>query len=234
MLADVEKQKTRAAGDGEAAGEEVLSQNNNSESHLEPDESPKKFSKSCSQNSIDLCISELAVNTLHKKSEAFLTVGSEKSFSGEETKQKLDENEKKNVEGRQRSMTQPNLLNFITVIEISGRKKVEVPLQCPPKPPPKTFMRTNPDRKTKPVESFNVENETLRKRIGPSVPSPDTSHPEIDVTEKQKSGNKSARENYSEKEEFESNKNDASYGKIKKLLLSKTEDSILTSNGLNK
>lgn len=223
LLADVEKQKTRAAGDGEAASEDKTNSIDKSDIE-ELVESSNKFSKSCSQNSIDLCISELADKTpIKEKNVPFHPSGTDRSISVEETNLKYEESEKKTLEARQRSLTQPNLLNFITVIEINGKKKVELPLKCPPKPPPKTFMRANPDGKTKTTEVLALENESLKKRIGPSLPSPNASLEDNETSE-----NKSVATGE------ETIEVEPSYGKIKKMPPYKTEDSVLPSNGLNK
>lgn len=167
LLADVEKQKTRAAGDGEAAIEDASSRTDSSESGIESSETSRKFSKSCSQNSIDLCISELAdVVPSAERSKCSPPTGSERSVSVDDSRQKSEE-----AEPRPRSSTQPDLSNFVTVIEINGKgkKKVELPKKCPPKPPPKTFLRVDLDAERKADASFDPEK---KKRAAPTVPSP--------------------------------------------------------------
>ncbi|KAK6629842.1 hypothetical protein RUM43_003662 [Polyplax serrata] len=233
LLADVEKQKTRAAGDGEAAGDGLPTTVDDPKNNFDETETSNKFSKSCSQNSIDLCISELAECTPLKEKKEFVQPQTERSFSVDDAKKKQEENDEKLIENRQRSLTQPNLSNFITVIEISGKKKVDVPLKCPPKPPPKTFMRLNPDGITKQVESnSNIENDHTKRRIGPSLPSPDVANQETESV--LKISKPSLRDLNELKKEFENGKCEPSYGKIKKTSPNKTEDSFLTPNGLNK
>ena len=236
LLADVEKQKTRAAGDGEAAGEDDLNIKDNLDKQTELTEIPNKFSKSCSQNSIDLCINELADSApVKEKTSSFLPSGTERSFSVEDAKQSGDESEKRNLDCRQRSLTQPNLLNFITVIEISGKKKMDMPLKCPPKPPPKTFMRPIPDGNIKPIDSNSLENENSKKRIGPTLPSPELSQIDKESVEKsQKNEAKISDEDKSDNEDSTGKSGESSYGKITKNLLHKTEDETLNSNGLTR
>lgn len=215
LLADVEKQKTRAAGDGEAAGEDASSRTDSSESGIESSDASRKFSKSCSQNSIDLCISELAdVVPTAERNKSSPPAGSERSISVDETQRKLEEREKaENLETRPRSSTQPNLSNFVTVIEINGKgkKKVELPKKCPPKPPPKTF-KLDLDAKSKSEESE-------KRRAAPTVPSPT----EPSIPETPSDGNKTAGNvAFSENENRET-----PYGKIKKpAALPKPEESV--------
>jgi len=150
LLVDVEKQKTRAAGDGEAAAEDTLRRTDSLESGIESSETSRKFSKSCSQNSIDMCISELADNNAPP--------ASERSISVDDSKPTVENTA--NLEQRQRSLTQPNLSNFVTVIEINGKgkKKVETPglKKFPPKPPPKTFAKPNLDLLLKSQEPLTI------------------------------------------------------------------------------
>lgn len=156
LLADVEKQKTRAAGDGEAAAEDASCRTDSSESGIESSEASRKFSKSCSQNSIDLCISELADSTPQLERQVISPpVGSERSISVDESAKTAPDGQN-NFESRPRSLTQPNLNAFVTVIEINGKgkKKVEAPpMKFPPKPPPKTFAKPSLDLSKKPVEN---------------------------------------------------------------------------------
>ncbi|KAL0274685.1 UNVERIFIED_CONTAM: hypothetical protein PYX00_002753 [Menopon gallinae] len=219
LLADVEKQKTRAAGDGEAASEELPSRRDSDESGIDSSEAMRKFSKSCSQNSIDLCISELADSApLNERNKSSPPNGSERSISVDETQKKPSESDGEGVESRQRSLTQPNLSNFITVIEINGKgkKKVELPKKFPPKPPPKTFMKPNVDG-VKKAEANNEE--PAKKRAGAMMSTPDEPPSETEETAKSKPASEST-------EETLKLHNDSPYGKIKKPASLKTEEVI--------
>lgn len=174
-MADVEKQKTRAAGDGEAAAEDTSCRTDSSESGIESSEASRKFSKSCSQNSIDLCISELADSTPQpERSVNSPPSGSERSISVDETAKSAGDGQN-SFESRPRSLTQPNLSNFVTVIEINGKgkKKVEPPpfKKFPPKPPPKTFAKPNLDFLKKSSDT-PVTNSDLKKQPTPDVQFP--------------------------------------------------------------
>lgn len=179
LLADVEKQKTRAAGDGEAAAEDTSCKTDSSESGIETSETSRKFSKSCSQNSIDLCISELADTAVqHEKPANSPNSGSERSISVDES---AKGNGQSNLDLRPRSLTQPNLSNFVTVIEINGKtkKKIEVPIKRfpPPKPPPKTFAKPNLEALRKSSDVGENTPETKRPAIS------DASLPELEPDE---------------------------------------------------
>lgn len=218
LLADVEKQKTRAAGDGEAASEDASSRRDSAESGIESSEAMRKFSKSCSQNSIDLCISELA-DSAPPNIKTSPPNGSERSVSVDETQKKPSESDGEAVETRQRSLTQPNLSNFITVIEINGKgkKKVELPKKFPPKPPPKTFMKPSAEAAKKP--ETNSE-ESGKRRAGAMISTPDESPSEAEDISTTKPANDGA-------EETLKLHGDSPYGKIKKPQVSlKTDDAI--------
>lgn len=171
LLADVEKQKTRAAGDGEAAAEDTSCRTDSSESGIESSEASRKFSKSCSQNSIDLCISELADSTPQLERQVISPpADSERSISVDESAKTVPDGQN-HFELRPRSLTQPNLNAFVTVIEINGKgkKKGEAPpMKFPPKPPPKTFAKPNLDLSKKPVD-----NQEQKKVTTPGVQFPE-------------------------------------------------------------